>query len=405
MKLSLGLLAAVALLAACAPLDSAESEESDDDVATMSDEAAVEATPADAPLPTFEDEPQQEPQTLVPPEPLLPPLPTDKVDVTAIKVTNAAGKAPVKGEVLKVTLTVKNLGATEGSVALTPAVTSTRFTDFTSVPLGTVKDNLKANETKKVVLDAGPFIQKGAKKYALGRSSYTITSVGLGGKNDTSFSGTTFTIGASRAVFSVVGYDPLYFQKLAYLGDPQAYLRETFTRYTEVFTPKTANSNDGTYAPFKAGFDQMLNIKQMFRVLPGLDLTDTKDAVKNCEQVGSFAQKNLGLTKNWMDDHTPGTDVDHHGFDMMVGLVSEGIGGIACTGESLQYSGLFEYDLSIGRSQMVLAHETGHLSGAPHCDPLQGYMMCAGEKHVRFKEGGSFVFHKVSRDTMKDRWD
>jgi len=50
---------------------------------------------------------------------------------------------------------------------------------------------------------------------------------------------------------------------------------------------------------------------------------------------------------------------------------------------------------------MVLIHEAGHNYGADHCDPIQGFLMCSGEKHEHYTNGGGlFVWHKESLDQM-----
>jgi hypothetical protein len=65
----------------------------------------------------------------------------------------------------------------------------------------------------------------------------------------------------------------------------------------------------------------------------------------------------------------------------------------------------------IDRQQVIAVHESGHIFGAPHCDDvgngsggaLQGYVMCAGEKHARYP--GQFVWHSTSTAVMKPHWD
>ncbi|MGK3985857.1 hypothetical protein WME99_22610 [Sorangium sp. So ce136] len=56
---------------------------------------------------------------------------------------------------------------------------------------------------------------------------------------------------------------------------------------------------------------------------------------------------------------------------------------------------------------MSAAHdsETGHLFGAPHCDPLQGYVICGGEHHPHYISDGLFVWHRDSFDMMQSLWD
>jgi hypothetical protein len=77
------------------------------------------------------------------------------------------------------------------------------------------------------------------------------------------------------------------------------------------------------------------------------------------------------------------------------------VGGVACGWLGVQVSGQFSFDMSMNRTQILAVHESGHLFGAPHCDPLQGYVMCAGELHDHYRQNGMYVWHRVSRDAMK----
>lgn len=71
-------------------------------------------------------------------------------------------------------------------------------------------------------------------------------------------------------------------------------------------------------------------------------------------------------------------------------------------GLGVQVNGVFDYDLSIDRAQLLVTHESGHLFGAPHCDPKLGYVMCSGELHEHYKNNGTHVWHKESRDKMRN---
>jgi hypothetical protein len=88
---------------------------------------------------------------------------TIQADVTAVSVTNAAGLVPVKGDALKVSVTVRNLSGNAGIVKLTPTLASTRFSDFSAVPLGTVEVELAAGETRTASFNAGPFVDDAAR--------------------------------------------------------------------------------------------------------------------------------------------------------------------------------------------------------------------------------------------------
>jgi hypothetical protein len=217
---------------------------------------------------------------------------------------------------------------------------------------------------------------------------------------DVDYAGGAFAIAASNVVFPAVVYDAAYFTEIGWTGSPEEYLERAFTRSSELYDP-----HGDAYQAYAGGFDEMMAIEQRFLVLPGL--TASEAAGGFCEQVAAFARGALGLARDWdVDEGQPSwTDAEHHGFDYLVGLTPAMGGGAACGWLGVQVSGLFGFDLSLDRSQIILVHETGHLFGAPHCDPLQGYVMCAGEKHDHYQHGGIFVWHKDSRDAMSNRWE
>lgn len=329
---------------------------------------------------------------------------TIQADVTAVSVTNAAGQAPAKGDALKVSLTVRNLSANAGTVKLTPTLTSTRFSDFSAVPLGTIDVELAAGETRTASFNAGPFIDDTAraKHYAVGRGSYRIDGVRLQSGStaavDTTFSGAAFSVAPSSHVLVSTVYDQSYFTRLNYTRSPEAFLGEVFTRPGEVFTPSTAGGNTGSYQSFPGGFDQMMGVTQHFRAIPGLTLDTSKGL---CEQAAAYGGKVLGLARDWTTGGSVRTNVDNHGFDYLIAMSPQMVGGVACGWLGVQVSGEFSFDMSMNRTQILAVHESGHLFGAPHCDPLQGYVMCAGELHDHYRQNGMYVWHRVSRDAMK----
>jgi hypothetical protein len=148
-----------------------------------------------------------------------------------------------------------------------------------------------------------------------------------------------------------------------------------------------------------------MGITQQFDVVDGLAANNAGGGF--CEQIGAYARRAFGLTREWDADESRQlhTDPDHHGYDMLVGLTPAMGGGAACGWLGVQVSSLFDFDLSVRRSQIVLVHESGHLFGAPHCDPLQGYVMCAGEKHPHYLDDGIFVWHAESRQAMRNLWE
>ncbi len=88
----------------------------------------------------------------------------------------------------------------------------------------------------------------------------------------------------------------------------------------------------------------------------------------------------------------------------MISLPQDVEGGTACAGPLIQVSGHVAGDFSIPRTQLTVARMTGFLFGALPCDPLQGYVMCGGERHAHYRDNGVFVWHKSSRDQMVNLW-
>lgn len=318
-------------------------------------------------------------------------------DVTAISVTNAAGQAPVKGDAIRLNITVRNNGTGSGTATVTPRISSSRFSDFSSVNLPSASVTVAAGQQAQVSVNAGPFVQDATtqKRYALGRGSYTINNVGINGSNDASFSGNSFTIGSSNTVFVPVLYDQTYLNQINYTQGIGQYMSSAFTRPSEVFTLS------GTYQSHTGGFDQMMGVRQIFYPVSGFSASSAAGGF--CEQATASARTMLGLAQDWAGPTQ--TNGQNHGFDYLISLTPALGGGAACGWLGVQVSGLFSFDLSLNRAQIMMVHESGHLYGAPHCDPLQSYVMCAGELHTHYKNQGLFVWHIDSRNLMSNRFD
>lgn len=335
------------------------------------------------------------------------------LDVLSATVTGPTGAAPRKGDALSVALRLRNAGARAGRVRLTVLIDSARFSDFVDVPLGSVEVTVGRGESE-VTVSGGPFLSDATqhKEYALGRGSYTLSvrveREGEAPMLDERLAGAAFTLAASDAVFGVVVYDRRYFDEMwGFTGTPHEYLDRVYSRPSRVFTPSNRADPDGAgaFQDFPRGFDQMLGVRQLFRIFPGFP-GEHVTAQGWCEDVGAYAAQVLGLPTGWTG---AGTDPAHHGFDFALGLTPDMGGGAYCSWLDVEVSGFIGRDAD--RQAIVLAHETGHLFGAPHCDELgdgeggllQGYVMCAGERHASYPE--YFVWHATSRAAMYNHWD
>jgi len=187
------------------------------------------------------------------------------LDVLSATVTGPTGAAPLKGDVLTVELHVKSGGTHAGRVRVTVLVDSTRFSDFTGVPLGSA-DVVGDGETE-VTVSGGPFLSDSTqhKEYALGRGDYTLSvRIEREGKKptlDERIDGAAFTLAASEALFGVVVYDQRYFDEIqGFTGTPREYLDRVYSRPGQVFTPSDPADPDGAgrFQSFPRGFDQML---------------------------------------------------------------------------------------------------------------------------------------------------
>ena len=335
------------------------------------------------------------------------------LDILSATVTGPTGAAPLKGDRLTVELHVKNTGTDAGRVRLTVLVDSARFSDFSHVPLGSV-DVTAASGESDVTVSGGPFLTDVSqhKEYALGRGNYTL-SVRLEREGqkpvlDEQLEGAAFTLGASDALFGVVVYDQRYFDEIqGFTGTPQEYLERAYSRPNQVFTPRNPADPDGagTFQDFPEGFNQMLGVRQLFRIFPGFPGEAVTDQGW-CEDVGAYAAQVLGMVEGWT---SAGTVPTHHGFDFALGLTPDMGGGVNCGWLDVSVGSFIDRDAD--RQEIVLVHETGHMFGAPHCDdvgdgeggPLQGYVMCSGEKHANYPQ--QFVWHSTSRAAMMNHWD
>lgn len=366
------------------------------------DRDGAEATPSPRP----EAPPPEAPA----PGPTAPAAPA--LDVVSAAVTGPTGAPPRKGDPLTVELRVDNPAADTLRARLTALVDSARFSDYVGVPLGSA-DVLLPPGASSVTITGGPFLSDPGRRaeYALGRGDYTLSArIELAGEAtlDQRLAGAAFRVAASDALFGVVVYDQRYFDQIeGFTGTPQEFLDQTYSRPNQVFTPRNPANPDGpgSFQNFRRGFDQMMGVRQLFRIFPGFSAA--ADGGEDwCEAVAAHAAQVLGMQTGWA---APGTDPAHHGFDFALGLTPDMGGGVYCSWLDVQVGSFIDRD--VDRQQVILVHETGHMFGAPHCDdvgdgeggPLQGYVMCSGEKHANYP--GQFVWHATSRAAMYNRWD
>lgn len=324
---------------------------------------------------------------------------TTAFDVLEMKVTNLDNQPPAKGDKINVEITVKNTGSAAGKVVLTPKISSSRFADYKNVTLPNIEKTLDGGETATVSMEVGPFLEdvKTEKRYALGRGEYFFESVVINNdKIDTNYSGRIFNVKPSTALLVPVIYNAQYLHKLNSTSGINNYLTSAFTRKVELY-------DNGNYTSYPGGFDEMMNVKHIFYPIMTQNVSEYNLDDGLCEKATALAGDTLGLTGSWKG--AEGTQTANHGFDYLMALTPDSFGGVACGWINVQISGLFDFDLSVNRAQIVMIHETSHLFGSPHCDPLQSYVMCAGEKHQKYIDQGIYVYHINSRNQMSNRWD
>ncbi len=337
-------------------------------------------------------------------------------DVLAVSVSSALGGAPRKGDAIDLTHEIDNKGPGVAEVVVTPYLDSQRFTEFSGIPLGSTRAPL-CRGANRVTVRGGPFLTRedGKAQFAIGSGAYTVPRVRLAptGQNtttDSSFDGATFNVATSTALLVPVVYDARYFSQIT--GNPSTtpedYLRAAFTRQNEIFTPSGSDPDGaGSYQTFPGGFDQMMNVRHVFRSFPGFpgESTTTEGW---CEDAAAYARTVLGMGAAW-NSQPAGTRPERHGFDYLIALTPDLGGGVTCGWLDVQVSSLINRDLA--RQHVIAVHETGHVFGAPHCDDvgngsggsLQGYVMCSGEKHPHYPT--SFVWHSTSRARMSTHWN
>jgi hypothetical protein len=330
------------------------------------------------------------------------------VVIEKIEAKNPGGQAAIKGETAVFKLNLKNPGTKSGIVRFTPYLSAKNFTDYSNIKLPSFDVSLKASESKTAEFKIQPFFKEegGNREYALNKGDYILRFQAEGNiqKEFKEFVGKDFRVAGSRAVFTAIHWSQAYLDKARYTKGINEWLRESFTR--------RGQTSDGgnLFASYDGGFDQMMNIKTMWKTFPNWNpdfklidsLNDQNKGTEIVYLVSAESQKRLGLKQQFQQIFGQMTHPDNHGYDMEMGLTAHGLGGIALIGANSNISGIFDSDTSIGRSQMILIHETGHNYGAPHCDPIQGFVMCSGEKHDHYTNGdGWFVWHDVSIKDMK----
>tara|TARA_R110002051_G_scaffold324970_1_gene424905 strand:+ start:93410 stop:94453 length:1044 start_codon:yes stop_codon:yes gene_type:complete len=319
-------------------------------------------------------------------------------DITELSILNSSGTTPKKGDPIILTISLENKGTDVEEVEVIPLLSSNRFSDFQDVKLKGKKVMLAAGEKTSITINAGPFIHDKStdKHYALGSGEYVISSILINEKVDKDFSGKTFSITSSNSILVPVLFDPVYLTKIGYAGGIEAYLEKAFTRKVELY-------ENETYTTFLGGLDEMMDINHIFYVIETKNVEQVDEEGGKCEKALALAKEELGLANNW--NGPVGTQKANHGFDYLMALSRDSFGGVACGWLNVQVTGVFDFDLSLERSQILVIHETSHLLGSPHCDPLQSYVMCAGEKHQKYIDEGTYVYNIVSRNQMSNKFD
>lgn len=349
------------------------------------------------------------------PEPCAPRAGELVPELVSISITNASGAAPAKGDRLRVSVELRNGGSGVGPVSVTPRIDSQRFSDYSSVPVGTAEATL-CQGTTTIEIEGGPFFDRPdlGKHYALGSGAYTLSSLEVTTGAEPvvfeSIEGGAFEVASSNVLLVPVIYDEAYFQQIQGLTteSPEAYLTQAFTRPHQLFTPTTSDPDGpGNFQTFPGGFDEMMGVRHLFRAFsdfPG----ETTTTQGWCEDATFYAQNTLGMAADWVT-RPQATQAERHGFDYLLALHSGLGGGVACGWIDVQVSGFINRD--IDRQQIIVVHETAHLFGAPHCNDvgngsggdLLGYVMCSGERHANYPE--YFVFHSTSRERMSSKWN
>ncbi len=319
-------------------------------------------------------------------------------DFATLTVLNSNGETPKKGEDLEVRVKVKNFSEKNAIYKVLPVLSSLRFTDYSNISLVAQSVELKAGEEKELCFQIQHFFEnsKNQKKYALGRGEYQIAlTIEDEAGTLVQSSKHKFEIEKSNAVNVLVIYDPKYFA----IGENRVgrdavdWVRESQTRSASLF-----DANSGRVQTYAGGFQELLGFKALYQAYGNAKFVETSgDVMPYFATAEAAAKEALGLERNWISI-CQGTCKEHHGFDYMIALNPIFMGGVALS--SGQVSGGFSYDQSQGRSQMVITHESGHVYGAPHCDPIQGFIMCSGEKAESYKESGDFLWHGDSLKAM-----
>ncbi|KKM92366.1 hypothetical protein LCGC14_1219210, partial [marine sediment metagenome] len=284
-------------------------------------------------------------------------------------------------------------------VEVSPKLSSKRFEDFTKVSIAPIEVALDAGETAVVNVAIGPFIQDDTndKRYALNSGDYEVEAISIDDTEDTEFEGGTFSVESSNRILVPVLYDPAYLETIMYTEGIETYLTSAFTRTVEVF-------DNGNYTTFNGGVDEMMDIEHVFYPISTTNISEYPLEGDLCVKSAALAAEELGLAQSWAGPSV-GTQVGNHGFDYLISLAPDSIGGTFCETRDGQISGTNDTDLSVNRSQFTIAHQTGHILGAQHCDANQEFVMCAGERNPKYIDEGIFVFDKASRDMMANKFE
>ena len=323
--------------------------------------------------------------------------------VSDIKIANKDGKEPFKGELVNVSLTLTNHTADDVVATLSPRLTAKEFEDYSNVHLPSQTVTVPKNSGTTVSYELKTIFadQNSGKNYALASGDYTLAFDLVSPAKETLSAdelAKTFKVQPSNVVFAFVGWSQA-FLKEASEHDPYPFTGTITQFMTETWTQKSAiyDSSKKTYQNFAGGFEEMMGIRMVFSPFEGYSKS------KYSKEGGPerwFSMEKLGLDAP-SKDCEGFTCPTNHGYDFVMVMDAEGDGGSAGIGWNGMQMGAFDGDRTKLRNQVAVIHEFGHNFGATHCDPIQGYVMCSGEKHELYTKDGSFVWLKDSIDLMK----
>ena len=335
----------------------------------------------------------------------------DSLQVLNHSTTDINGGTYEKGDDGLLTLNLASLSLKKPVPMKVKAyLSSSSFDDFSDVSLPEAYFTLDGCTAPEIKINIPSLLQNfsNGTKYAVNRGDYSvrIEVQTLDGENipldESTFN---FSVQPSSVIFPVIIFDDDYLQEQSYPLSGSQYASEVFTRPVALY-----HSSSNTYSDYTGGFDEMLNVRHQPHAFPGYS-SPNNSGQGQCEYAADEISRIVGLPNGWRWGLDPnsnaflGTKTSryHHGFDTAIVMDSNWGGGVACGWINIQVSGFI--GLERDRNQVVMLHETGHIMGAPHCDPESGYVMCSAEVHARYQQEGVFVWHESSRLVLSDRFN